>query len=270
MSSRVVFVIETMEVIDGQKLKSAHPDKYGYYTVPLAVIGRTTLNKTYYIPQYFVESMTGANSPFAMQVRSGNMFGEWGHPFTKDLERISLVLEEKYAHHLRKVYTRELPDGTTLILGEVKPFGPYKDCLEESLASPFINTAFSLRSLCTESFNREENRIDRIIKHFVTFDAVGSSGYKESSKRYVNLGSANESFNFSMEIKPDYFYKKDGELITAYESKNIISDTWLTDLFDAKEVVITSKSIPVKYIKGNNNLIDNSGKRKSFVQSIWS
>ena len=68
----------------------------------------------------------------------------------------------------------------------------------------------------------------------------------------------------------DDFYKKDGELITAYESKNIISDTWLTDLFDAKEVVITSKSIPVKYIKGNNNLIDNSGKRKSFVQSIWS
>ena len=112
--------------------------------------------------------------------------------------------------------------------------------------------------------------VNVIVPAVVTFDAVGSSGYKESSKRYVNLGSANESFNFSMEIKPDDFYKKDGELITAYESKNIISDTWLTDLFDAKEVVITSKSIPVKYIKGNNNLIDNSGKRKSFVQSIWS
>ena len=57
--------------------------------------------------------------------------------------------------------------------------------------------------------------VNVIVPAVVTFDAVGSSGYKESSKRYVNLGSANESFNFSMEIKPDDFYKKDGELITA-------------------------------------------------------
>ena len=59
--------------------------------------------------------MTGANSPFAMQVRSGNMFGEWGHPFTKDLERISLVLEEKYAHHLRKVYTSFLQSASLTV-----------------------------------------------------------------------------------------------------------------------------------------------------------
>lgn len=269
MQQKVVFVIETMEVIDGQKLKSAHPDKHGYYTVPLAVIGRATLNRTFYIPKYFIESMVGANSPFAMQVRSGNMFGEWGHPFTKDLERISVVLEEKYSHHIRKVYTRELPDGTTLILGEIKPFGPYKEYLEESLNSPFINTAFSLRSLCTESFNKEENRIDRIVKYFVTYDTVGSSGYKESSKRYVNLGTGNESVNFTMELTQNDFYDTNGNIIPAYENKSIITDNWLTDLFDAKEVVITSKSIPVKYIKGNHCIIDNCGNKRSVLSSLW-
>ena len=129
---KACFVIETMEVVDGQKLKSAHPDKYGYYTVPLAVIGRVTMNRTFYIPEQFIESMTGINSPFAMQVRNGNMFGEWGHPYTKDLNRIGIVMEKEVSHHIRKVYTRPLEDGSTLILGEIKPFGPYGKYLEES------------------------------------------------------------------------------------------------------------------------------------------
>ena len=110
MSSRLSFVIETMEVIDGHKLKSAHPDKHGYYTVPLAVVGVVTQNRTYYIPEYFIESMVGSKSPFALQVRSGNMFGEFGHPFTKDLERIGIVMESNWCNHIRRVFTRYLPD----------------------------------------------------------------------------------------------------------------------------------------------------------------
>lgn len=266
MTPRICFVIETMEVIDGHKLKSAHPDKYGYYTVPLAVIGRTTLNRTFYIPGPFIESMIGQNSPFAMQVRSGNMFGEYGHPFTKDLSRVAIVLEEKQSHHIRKVYTRDLPDGTTLIMGEIKPFGPYGKYLEESLASQFINTAFSLRSLCTEIPNRKENRIDRTVKYFVTFDSVGSSGYKESSKRFVNLGLANESIDISI----DDFYEENGHLIHAFESNNIITDGWLTDLFGAKEIKLSSTSIPVKYFNGRYNVIDENGERKSLINTFWS
>ena len=272
-NSRVCFVIETMDVIDGQKLKSAHPDKDGYYTVPLAVIGRTTQNRTFYIPNAFIESMVGANSPFAMQVRSGNMFGEWGHPFTKDLERIGIVMEKEYSHHIRKVYTRPLPDGTTLILGEVKPFGPNGKYLEESLASPHINTAFSLRSLCTEVFNRAENRIDRTIKYFVTFDAVGSSGYKESSKRYINYGAASESLkNISFDVSPEDFFNNDGSVISAFESKSIITDDFLIDLFGAKEIVISTTSIPVtcRYFNGRSNIIDENGDRKSLIHTLWS
>lgn len=280
---RVCFVIETMEVVDGQKLKSAHPDKYGYYTAPLAVIGHTTMNKTYYMPGPFVEAMTGPSSPFAMQVRNGNMFGEWGHPFTKDLERIGIVMEDRYAHHLRKVYTRELPDGSVMIMGEMKPFGPYGKYLEESFASPYINTAFSLRSLCTEVFNRMENRIDRTVKYFVTFDAVGSSGYKESTKRYTNLGTGKESLNytekelvdktnFSMDVAPEDFFTKEGRVLPAFESKNIITDGWLTDLFGAKEIKFSTTSVPVngKYINGKNNIINEDGHRTSLIHSLWS
>ena len=280
-TSRPCFVIETMEVVDGQKLKSAHPDKDGYYTVPLAVIGRTTLNHTYYIPEQFIESMTGVNSPFAMQVRNGTMYGEWGHPYTKDLNRISIVMEKEISHHIRKVYTRDLGDGTTLILGEIKPFGPYGKHLEESLANPWMNTAFSLRSLCTEVFNRMENRVDRTIKYFVTFDAVGSSGYKESTKRFVNLGTGSEGLshnvptlidktNISYEISHDQFFTEDGGMLPAFESSHVITDEWLLDFFGAKEIRLSTQIEPVRHFSGSDNVIAKNGNRQSLISALWS
>lgn len=276
MSSRLSFVIETMEVIDGQKLKSAHPDKDGYYTVPLAVIGATTQNKTYYVPEQFVESMVGPNSPFALQVRSGNIFGEFGHPFTKDLERIGLVMETQYSHHIRKIFTRDLPDGTILILGLVKPFGPYGKFLEESFASPYINTAFSLRSLCTETINRAKQRIDRIVRHFITYDSVGSSGYKQSSKRYTNLGLENlltsmEEGHMDLEVCKEDLFTTSGTLKPAFESISTLNDNWVTDFFDAKEIKITSTSVPVSaiYSKDSNNLIIDGSKKMSIAHTLW-
>lgn len=275
MSSRLSFVIETMEVIDGHKLKSAHPDKHGYYTVPLAVVGVVTQNRTYYIPEYFIESMVGSKSPFALQVRSGNMFGEFGHPFTKDLERIGIVMETNWSHHIRRVFTRDLPDGTTLILGEIKPFGPNGKYLEESFASPFINTAFSLRSLCNETLNRQEQRIDRIIRHFVTFDSVGSSGYKESSKRYTNLGleSLNSFENglIDFEVTQKDLIRPTGDIIPSFESITTLNDNWITDFFDAKEVRLKSTTVPVtaRYTQGSNYLTTNTGRKVSLSHALW-
>lgn len=273
---RLCFVIETMEVIDGHKLKSAHPDKSGYYTVPLAVIGITTQNKTYYIPEAFEAGMNGPNSPFAMQVKSGNMFGEFGHPFTKDLERIGLVMEQNYSHHIRKVWVNALPDGTKIVMGEVKPYGPYGKYLEESFASPYINTAFSLRSLCTETINRAMQRIDRVIRHFVTYDSVGSSGYKQSSKRYINLGAENfgafmDQGHMDIQVGKEDLFSMDGGLKPAFENITTLRDNWITDYFDAKEVRIISNSTPVAayHTRGSNNVIVGS-KKLSVAHSLWS
>lgn len=282
MPSRLSFVIETMEVIDGQKLKSLHPDKDGYYDVPLAVVGAVTQNKTYYIPEAFIDSMVGPNSPFALQVRSGNMFGEYGHPFTKDLERLGIVLEEKQSHHIKKIYTRDLPDGTILIMGLIRPFGPYGKFLEESFAVPSINTAFSLRSLCTETLNRQMQRIDRTIKYFVTYDSVGSSGYKQSSKRYARYGLENAKFceesfdtyasgDVSFELNPNDLIAPSGDIVRGFESLTTISDTWLTDLFGAREIRITSKSIPVnaRHLANTNSVVTDDGKKLNLVRALW-
>jgi len=277
MSNHVKFVIEGMEVIDGEKLKDIRPDKDGYYKMPLAVIGVPTRNRTYYHPKEFIDQITNPNSPFNIMLTDNCSYGEFGHPYTKDLQRIAIIDEKSVSHHIKKVETTRIVDGGTLIEGHIKPCGPYGKYLEESLQDKNRNTAFSLRSLCTENYNSSTGLIERSMKLLVTFDAVGSSGYKQSTKRYANGSESfnvsnrsisNESVNISIPLTRDDFYKEDGVTL-ACENK-YITDGFLTDLFGAKAIVLTTTSVPIRgtYLRGNKIFIGEDGNRHSLVHAM--
>lgn len=270
LSSTVIkFVVETVKVKEGKELKGIKPDADGYFRrFPVAVIGAVSLNSTLYDAVSVQEQITNPTSKINIVLTGGSLYGEWGHPKLTTLKpdatwvrRISQVHEDRISHHIAKIETGDqLANGGYIIYADIKPFGPYKDPMMESLLDPNMNTAFSLRSLCTERLDRSTNIMHRYVRQFVTFDAVTSGGFGEASKRYVG---AQESQEFTMrELLSNSVI--DGELSPGMET--LIRDKDILDVFGAKEMVVQSKVIGT-VIPGTDSYLDNSGNLRSIFQA---
>lgn len=185
----ISFVVDVLAVRNGRKLGAIRPDEDGYYTVPLAVLGTPTDNRTYYEVEDFVSQLTSKESFINKCLSDGKLFGEYGHPMIRSLAedqqlpRLMVIDEKNVSHQIGKIWTGEILDnGGRILYGHIKPTGPYGEDLQSSLDDPCINTSFSLRSI---AHSRDVNGlIRRRIKHLVTFDFVNAGGYAEASKRY--------------------------------------------------------------------------------------
>jgi hypothetical protein len=261
-TSSVNFVVETLVVRNGRKLSGLRPDADGYFkSVPIAVLGIPTRNNTYYDIDSIVKEMTSGTSAINMTLSDGNLYGEWGHPYldpTKpDLQRLLTIKEDRQSHHFRKIYTGEqLDNGGVVVYGDIKPTGPYGKILYDQLIDPYMNSSFSLRSICSERRDSKRNLVLRTVKKLVTFDAVGAGGYAEASKRYVG---ANESLKLEYE---DFINADTGEY--ACES---ITDRDILDIFGATDIVINRQTLG-KVIPGNKSYIDHDGHKRSVVHSF--
>ena len=82
MADNVIFSISTEMEMEGRKLKAIKPDKDGIYRgIPLTVIGVNSRNNVNYEKESVMQCLTDAQSRFAANVKTGDMEGEWGHPF---------------------------------------------------------------------------------------------------------------------------------------------------------------------------------------------
>lgn len=189
----IAFVQETMLVRNSKKLGVLHPDNEGYYNnFPVAALGVTSRNRTYYYVDDFVNHITDPNSYVGMLLRDGQLYGEWGHPKVfgmsdKDaMVRMNLVDEDRYSHSFRKIFPESTTSNTDgkLLLANFKPVGDKKNNLIELMAEPYMNPAFSLRSITSQKI--ENNVIMRRMKKLITFDAVLVPGYEQASKRYAS------------------------------------------------------------------------------------
>jgi len=258
----IKFVIEIAEIKDGKKLKAIKPDKDGYFNnFPLAVLGIPTRNKTYYDVSTVVNELISPSSMINIMLTDGNLFGEWGHPYLDpnkpDLTRLMTIIEKYQAHHFKKIYVGNemLVNGGKIIYGDFKPTGPYKDYLLDQLLDPNINNSCSLRSICSEKYDRRTNIRYRSIKRLITFDAVGSGGYEEASKRYV---PSVESCSLGYE---DFVNVETGEY--ACES---ITDRDILNIFGAKDMIVKTKTVGM-VVPGASSYIDDSGYKRSIVHS---
>lgn len=130
-------------------------DEKGYYTVVLGVIGADASDGDHYVDNEKVRKVFSQSGQLARRISQGLLRGENGHPDPNDYAnqlafeiRVRRMHEDKVCMHIRRVWTE---DGTIdgrkvgLIMGEVKPCGPYGPYLKESLDNPDENVAFSGR-----------------------------------------------------------------------------------------------------------------------------
>ena len=78
MDSKVVFSISTDLEFRGRQLKAIKPDKDGVYKgIPLTVIGLNSRNGVNYDRDSVISCLTDPKSRFVMNVKSGDLEGEW-------------------------------------------------------------------------------------------------------------------------------------------------------------------------------------------------
>lgn len=251
----VLFSISTDLEFQGRELKALKPDKNGVYKgIPLTVVGMKSRNNMVYERQSVMECLTDPKSRFVMNLKSGDLEGEWGHPLLsidpkECVQRLLFLDRTRVSHHFTKVYAKEDKDsGYVIIYGDIKPSGPYKQQLEENFQDPTRNVSFSLRAATIVTRQDAGVTYKRMLAMF-TFDAVDGPGYVQASKRFQDLaateglkvlpaeaGSGDVDVNVSREqfLKATATFKSSG-----LESK--IVDQRVLDAFGCDRVVIKEK-----------------------------
>ena len=257
---KISFVVDVLHVRAGRKLGAIRPNEDGYYTIPLAVLGTPTDNRTYYEVQDFVDQLTSPTSVINRCLTDGKLYGEYGHPPINVMPdnliipRLMMIDEKNVSHHISKIWSGDkLENGGRIIYGLVKPSGPYAESLRQNLDDSCMNTSFSLRSIAK---SRQENGLTRRqIKHLITFDYVNAGGYNEASKR----------FSPAVESLVDIDLINNNIRITE-SAMECLTDSELNEIFGAKHVVIGGKR--TTFIEKKEALQDESGKFHSIFTSL--
>ena len=265
----VHFVVQTFDTIEGRKIRSMKPDSDGYFIgVPIAVIGIPSRNRAFYDVNSFKQAMEDPTSIIRILLTDGNLFGEWGHPKLATAEpdeaflrRLTEIYEDRQSHHFRKIYTAEtLESCGTIVRADLKPTGPFKEQHLEQLMDPNINSAYSLRSICHQTYDRSKNLLYRTIKKLVTFDAVSCGGYQQASKRWAPATEAIDSYELNLINALGI----ENQSVYATEA---IKDLEILKIFDAKEMVWRTESLGIK-IPDAHSYLDNKGHMRSVFHQM--
>ena len=246
------YSIEADIVRNGKKNKLS-TDENGYYTIPVMVLKKESSNNTYYDLPSFSDIIK--KGTFRNRLQSGCLYGEWGHPDLstykdkrESFARLIRVDESKVSHHIKGLTIED--DG--VVEASLKPYGPYGKYLDDSLNTPTINTAFSLRALAKDTRMKSPKSNKEIIyknlMHLTTFDCVLNPGFKEATKMFAK----------SLENLDDFIIDIENENISKTISLENINDGYLNEIFSTNEIIKIKKSITIKDPKISDMLIKNS------------
>lgn len=278
MADNVVFSITTELEMDGRQLKSVKPDKNGIYKgIPLTVIGCNSRNNVNYEKESVLRCITDPNSRFCANVKTGDMEGEWGHPLLngeKGLDRLLYIDRARVSHRFTKVYGKE-ENGLIIIYGDVKPFGPFKQCLIDAFEDPNLNASFSLRSAARKIGQDPSGIIQKEMLALVTFDAVDGPGFLMASKRYQDPSVATESMEVLSNnniLNVDFKVNRKQYLdATVYRKavgfETVLTDQRVLDAFGCDKITIKEK-VSLKYV-GHNQFVDMQGKNVSLFDTCF-
>lgn len=274
-SPGVVFSISTDIEFRGRQLKSLTPDANGIFKgIPLTVIGMNSRNNICYDKASVLDCLTNESSRFVMNLKSGDLEGELGHPFFKPdpkemIARLLWLDRTRVSHHITRVYAKDSGNGTMILYGDIKPSGPYKQVLLDNFADPTRNVSFSLRAATLVTKKEGGVTYKRMLAMF-TFDAVDGPGYVEASKRfrdpaYESMGIHGLEGYVGVQASKDDFLAATESLQTAgLESK--IVDQCVLDAFGCDEVVVKEKVL--RKVPGNK-FVDTEGSRVSIFDHAF-
>ena len=278
----VVFSISTQMEMEGRKLKALKPNKDGVYTgIPLTVIGCDSRNNCSYEKNSVLQCITDAKARFAANVSTGDMEGEWGHPFlagAKSLDRLLYIDRTRVSHFFTKVYGVDCGNNIIMIYGDIKPFGPYGKYLEESFQDGMRNTSFSLRSAAVKT-GTKNGIVQKKMLSLVTFDAVDGPGFLKASKRFRDPNVATESYGIALdpsrtfdavdmevEASKEQFLQTQ-EKLQSVGQESIITDQRILDAFMCDKITLKDK---VLTRGANTKLFTNDGKNVSLFDMCFS
>lgn len=258
--SRISFCIESIAPGNGRhKFKK---DDGGFYIgVPIAAIGVSTRNNSYYDVKSFVSHLEDPSTPFNMMLKSRQLYGEMGHPDIIGMEhnlaiaRIRMVAEANSSHLFKSIYTGPaLESGGRIVYADLKPINlnGVGARVKESLEDPEQNTAFSIRTLTA---NEQKGNISyRKMLQFVTADFVNTPGFAEATKGYAHVGT--ESFKGGTAddfITVDYTRGEDGFYVADGISTECFNDGELNELFGSKSVKLLRRTVSLVQTKNPGN-----------------
>ena len=239
--------IETDIIRNGRK-NTLKIDSDGYRLCPVMALKQISSNKTYYDAKSFSDIINNEKSSFRDRLISGCLYGEWGHPDLSQFKdkresfaRLIKVDESRVSHHIKSL---SVEDG--VVEASIKPYGPYGQFLEDSLNTPTINTAFSLRSLTKDT--RMKDVTYKNLIHLTTFDFVLNPGFKQATKIFAK----------SLEDFDDFIINEENEDISKTISLENINDGYLNDIFSTNEIIKLRETITIKNSKISEILINNA------------
>ena len=262
--SKIVFREEITLINNGKARLKRDSDGY-YKDVPLAVLGATTDNKSYYDVPTFVQQITSPQSFIKKLMKRRQLYGEFGHPNLTGLKtneeifaRLLEIREDRWSHHYKSIGTGPmLESGGRLILGDLKPFGKFADVCESSLNTPTINTGMSLRSITSEK--QIEDISFRTMKKLVTFDFVGAGGSPEASKEFSPGLENLDLKQLERDQSRLVVSMNEGRRIISTVSMERFTKHELNDIFGSKDIVVLGKEFTL--IEGTSKLVERETER---------
>lgn len=272
-----LFSCETLTDLNGYKLKAAEPDPDGFYECVIGCLGVPTRMNVVYDTQSVIDAMKDTSTRFNICLRDGNLCGELGHPKietesdnAKAIARLLEIDEKNISHYFRKIWVESEPiriNGmeALAIRAKIKPTGPKGDSLDKSFRDPYLNTAFSIRSLAMRDTGPDPRYDYRKVQVLVTFDSVHAPGFEITSKRYNNSVIAKESYSIPV-TKSDLLRAK--ELNAGCESATDIDEYRINAMFKPSTIYVVDKSMCFIDNSGTD-LIDSDGNHISAASLMY-
>lgn len=241
--SDISFSITSCMLEDSPNKKALTPDKNGIYKgLCMMVIGdQASQNGKVYEKESMMDCLTNPNGSFYKKLKAGGLSGEYGHPDIRseaDLPRIGRIEMKNVSHVIVRAYTGKPTErGNVPVYADIRPYGPYGQYLKDSLESPVINTAFSLRSLVEKIGTTPDGNIRQRVMALVTWDAVDVGGYRCAAK----VAPRESIEGLEIPIRPE----KKNDILKTMVSQEVITDQELQDILQVDRVVINHTTYDV-------------------------
>lgn len=185
MSNVIHYASTTLH--DMNKAGKLKRDKDGCYEIVLGGINVVNSSGAVYTMEG-TRALLDKSNLLNKRIANQRLRSEYGHPKrlpgqTDDefFARILSIEEKSTCNHIRE-FRLEPRTGTdeVLIIGWIKPCGPFGPALEESLNDPNQNVCYSIRSF-TDDFRNGYTR-KKVLKTVVTWDYVNDPGIHFANK----------------------------------------------------------------------------------------
>lgn len=171
------------------------PDSDGYYTLIVGALNSYNSAGEFYTAEGALQLFENS-SHFMRRVKSGALYAELGHPkkipgmSTEEFyNRVITIDEGNICGHFSEItldfeFGKKNPQLNNpemiAIVAKVKPAGAKANALQLALENPKQNSAFSIRGLTENKFDR--GRMNRRLTNIITFDHVTEPGIKIADK----------------------------------------------------------------------------------------